>query len=116
VQEAPVLPRRVQVIDQQPHPYAAVRRQAYMMQQCPRGLVLVNDVVLNVERPLGMIGERDEARQRLIARGQEPDAGKIFADLLLGDDAAQRGGLRFLKGDGPRFLDMPRQAGAAGEH
>jgi hypothetical protein len=116
VQEAPVLPRRVQVIDQQPHPHTAVRRESYMMQQGPRGLILVNDVVLNVQRPLGMIGERDEARQRLITRGQEPDAGKILADLLLADDAAQRGGLRLLKGDRRRFLDMPRQAGAAGEH
>ena len=38
--EAPVLAGGIQVIDQHPHPHAAIRREAHMMQQDARRIVL----------------------------------------------------------------------------
>jgi hypothetical protein len=49
-----------------------------MMQQQPRGIVLMNDVVLNVERALGMVRERDEA-----ANASSPDASKRIPERFL---------------------------------
>ena len=92
--EPPILAGGVEVIDQHPHAHAAVRREAHMMQQDARGIVLVNDVVLNVEGALGMIGEGDEIGQRLLARGQQADTGQVLAACLRRNDVAERGRLR----------------------
>ena len=94
MQEAPVFARRIEIIDQDAHPHAAVRRQAHMMQQQPRGIVLLNDVVLDVERAFGMVGERDEIGQGLLARRQQADARQILVALLGRNEAAERRGLR----------------------
>jgi len=53
--EALILARGVQIIDQDAHPHSPVRRMPYVLQQYPCGLIFMNDVVLNVERSLGMI-------------------------------------------------------------
>ena len=86
-----------------------------MLQQDPRGLVLVNDVVLDVERALGVIGERDQAVEGLLARDQQTDARQASRRAVLArrDDAAERGGLRRSQRRARIFLDVLRQADAA---
>ena len=115
--KAPVLARGVEIIDQHSHPHAAIGGAAHMLQQDPRGLVLVNDVVLDIERSLGMIGERDQTIEGLLARDQQPDARQISgrAVLAVRDDAAERGGLRRAQRLARIFLDVLRQADAAGK-
>ena len=81
--EVPVLARGVQIVHQHAHAHAAVRGVADVLQQGARGLVLADDVILDVERALGMIGERDQAVEGLIARGQQPDAGEVARLALL---------------------------------
>ena len=93
MQEAPIFARRIEIIDQNAHPHAPIRREAHMMQQQPRGIVLMNDVVLNVQRALGMVRERDEVGQGLFPRGEEVNARQALVGLLARDDAAERGGL-----------------------
>ena len=79
VHEPPVLARRIEIIDQHPHAHTAVRGQTHMLQQEPRGLVLMDDVVLDVERAFGVVRERDQAGQRLLAGRQQPDTRQIAA-------------------------------------
>ena len=67
--EAAVLARGVEVVHQHAHAHAAVGGAADVLQQDAGGFVLMNDVVLDVERALGVIGERDEAVQGRLARG-----------------------------------------------
>ena len=114
--ESPILAGGIEVIDQDAHPHAAIRREAHVVEQQPRGFVLVDDVVLNIERAFGMVGERDEIGQGLLARRQQADARQVLAGLLGRDHAAQRGGFagvgQRLAGD---LLDMPRQARATGQ-
>ncbi len=100
VHEVAVLARGVQIVDQQAHAHAAIRGAADVLEQVARRLVLPNDVVLDVERALGVIGERDQAVEGLIARGQQADAGEVasLAFLARGDDAAERGVLRIVEG------------------
>ena len=87
VQEAAVFAGGVEVIDQQAHPHAAIRRQAHMMQQQPRRIVLVDDVVLDVEGALGMVGKRDQARR---APPPRRPAGGCRTDCLLACSARAR--------------------------
>ncbi len=96
VHEAPVLARGVEVVDEHAHAHAAIRGAAHVLQQNSRGLVLVNDVVLNVERALGAVGERDQAVEGLLSRGEQPDAGQVARIVVLAceGDAAEGGGLR----------------------
>ncbi len=116
VQEAPILARGIQVVDEHAHPHAAVRGEAHVIQQCPAGVVLVNDVVLDVERALGMIRQRNEAGQRLFSRGQQADAGKVLGGIFSCDDAPECRGLRMLKGRGRGLVHVPRQTGTPGQH
>ena len=69
-----ILARRVEIVHEHAHAHAAVGGAADVIQQGARRLVVTNDVVLDVERALGVVGERDQAVEGLIARGQQPDA------------------------------------------
>jgi hypothetical protein len=68
----------------------------------------VDDVVLDVERFFGVIGERDQTGQRLVAGGKQPDAGKILAGFIALDDAPQRGRGGVLQCRGVRLFHVPR--------
>jgi hypothetical protein len=116
MQEPPIFTHRIEIIHQNAHPHAAIRGQAHMIQQDPRGIVLVDDVVLNVERALGMVRERDEIGERLFARRQEVDTGQVLVDLLARHDAAERRRLGVRQRFAVKFLDVARQADAAGQY
>jgi hypothetical protein len=117
VQEPPVLASGIEIVDEDAHPHTPIRRQAHVMQEDPRRIVLLNDVVLNVQRALGVVGERDEIGQGFLARGQQPDARQALAGFLRRDDAPQRGGLWVRQRLAMGLRDVSRQAGAAGyEH
>ena len=75
VHEAPVLARGVEVIHEHAHAHAAIGGAAHMLQKDPGGFILMNDVVLDVERALGVIGEREQTVEGFLARDQQPDAG-----------------------------------------
>ena len=74
MQEPPVLARRIEIIHQHAHAHPPVGRAAHMLQQEPGRFVLMDDVVLDVERALGMIGERDQTVESFIAGEQQPDS------------------------------------------
>ena len=75
VHETPVLARGVEIVHQHAHAHAAIGGGAHMLQQDSRGLVLMDDVVLDIEGSLGMIGERDQAIEGVLAGEQQPDSG-----------------------------------------
>ena len=58
--ESPIFARGIEVIDENAHAHATLGRQAHVLQQEPRGIVLLNDVVLDVEGAFGMIRKRNE--------------------------------------------------------
>jgi hypothetical protein len=117
MQEAPVLAGRIEVIHQHPHAYPPVRSLAHVLEQGARGFVLMDDVVLDVERAFGVVGERDQAVERLFAGRQQSDARQVpvAAVLARADDAGERAALRRLQGDARIFLDVQRQARATRE-
>jgi len=79
-----------------------------MPQQRPGRLILVNDVVLNIQGFLGVVGKRDEAGQRFLAGGDQTNARQILAAGIRGDNLAQIGGGRIRQRIGMRLVHMPR--------
>src|ERR1700722_1489891 len=75
----------------------------------------MNDVVLNVERALGVIGERDEVGQSLLARREQADTRQILVALLTCNEAAERSCFRMGQRLAAGLVDVPRQANAAGQ-
>ena len=101
--EAPVLARGVQIVDQHSHPHAAIRGTAHVLQQDPRGLILVNDVVLNVERPLGVIGERDQ-----LSKASSPEISRRIPDRSAGPPSLAVATMR------PRVVDCGERSASLG--
>jgi len=69
-----ILARRVEIVHEHAHAHAAVGGAADVIQQILRGLVVTNDVILQIDRTLGVVRERDEAIEGPLARGEQPDA------------------------------------------
>ena len=86
---------RVEIVDEQAHAHAALRGVAHIAQQQVPGLVVVDMVVLQVERPRGAPGEFDPRVERIRAQWQQPEAGQSgFGQRRLRDahERARRGG------------------------
>lgn len=83
-----VEPDRVVVVEQQPHPHAAVGRSAQGAEQQRAGLVVVPDVVLHVERALGGARKQHARSERVEPVGQRMDAG---AARMRGGQRCDRG-------------------------
>ena len=116
VQKASILTGGVQIIHQHAHAHAAFRREAHMVQQGAGRIILMNDVVLDVEGTLGVIGQGDQTGQCLFARGQQANAREILGAILGGDDFAQFRGFGVREGDAARLLHVPRQTGTSRKH
>ena len=65
--------RRIEVVDQQPHAHAAQRGVAQVAQQQAPGLVVVDVVVLKVQRVLRPARELDPRVERIEAVGHQPE-------------------------------------------
>src|ERR1700722_10395086 len=118
MQKMPILARRVEIVHEHAHAHAAVGGAADVIQQVLRGFVVTNDVILEIDGALGVVRERDEAIESLLARGKQPDArqGPRVAVLTLLNDLPKLGVLRRLQRLAWDFLDVLRQARAPGEN
>ena len=108
---------RVQVVEQQAHAHAALRRAPQRLEEQQAGLVAVPDVVLRVDRPLRLGGEQHAGSEREPGLGQRVHAGLA----RMGGDAGSHGEAdpgSGRVGDGPRLRPaLPRRkAGATGSH
>ena len=104
--------RRVQVIHQQPHPYAAPRRVSQRAQELHACGVGMQVVILHVERALRPGGQRDAANKRMTTDRQEAEAGAPKRRAV-GRDPAKSGGLGVIERDGV-FDRASRRQGTAG--
>ncbi len=111
--EAPILSRGIEVIDEDPDPDTALRGLANVLQQNPRRFILRDDVVLNVERAFGVVGERDEACEGLVARGEQADAREI-APSGLGDQPAECSAADIMHRLAALLVHVSREARATG--
>jgi len=69
-------PRRpYEIVDQNADPDAARGGELHMAQQQPGGIVLVDDVVLDVERALGVVGRRKQ-----LAKASSPELKRRIPD------------------------------------
>ena len=68
----------VQIVEQDAHAHAAIGRGDDALRHQPAGRVVVEDVVLEIERVLGMIDQHDAAHQRVRVADQRTEAG-LFA-------------------------------------
>ena len=83
-------PGGVQVVDQQAHADAAHAGVAQRAQHVAAGPVVVDLVVLDVERALRAARELDPRGERVLARRHEPEAGQLAVGRRRIDDAAER--------------------------
>ncbi len=108
-----VLALRVEVVDQQPHAHAALRRAQHARQQQLRAGVVAHDVVLQIQRVQGRLGQAhacgegvDAGRQRMQARQPR------LRRQLRGIGPAQRAVLRCGPGGRHRSRHIEGQAAA----
>ncbi len=113
-QKEVVLTTGVEIVDQQPHPNAALGGVAQCAQQPAAGFVHLEVVVLNVERHLGAARQLHPCIQRKRAQRHEPETRMVFDRPVAAGDAPERGVLgqrNRLAGDG--LAVDHRQAAAA---
>src|ERR1700690_1298028 len=106
-----ILARRVEIVHEHAHAHAAVGSAADVIQQVLRGFVVANDVILEIERALGVVRERDETIEGLLARGEQTDArqGPRVAMLASLDNPPEPSVLMRLQRLARDFLDVLRQ-------
>ena len=112
-----VLAAGVEVVDQQAHAHAALGGIAQRAQELQADAVVGQVVVLDVERALGPLRQRQPGIEGEVAGRQQPEARFAGAGLLQagGGELAEAGadGVGHRRARGP--LGQRRQAGAAGE-
>ena len=104
---------RVEVVDDEPHPNTAPRRIAQVAQQQTARLVVLDEVVLDVERLGGPLRQRHARVERIDAERHQPEPGELrFGERGL-RDPRERALRRRLERDRGRALDIGGQGPAA---
>src|SRR6185312_11008558 len=81
----------IDVVHQQAHAHAAVRRGQQPLRHQPPGRVVVEDVVLQVQRMLRVVGQRHAAHQRIGAAHEQAEAGFVLVPVRFGMHVARGG-------------------------
>ena len=82
-------PSGVDVVHQQAHAHAAIRRRQQPLRHQPASRVVVEDVVLQVERMLRVVGQRHPAHQCVGAAREQTEAGLVLVLFHFGVDVAR---------------------------
>ena len=80
--EHAVLSADVEIVEQDAHAHAAIRSREDALRDEPAGRVVVEDVVLQVERMRGVVDQHDAAHQRIGVAEQRAESGIV---VVLGD-------------------------------
>jgi hypothetical protein len=108
---------RAEVVEQDPHAYAAVGRFEQRSRQLAARQIVVPDVVLQVERAVSRLSEHDARHDRVDRVLQQVKrTGVRMALLSRREDRAEPCRLRVLKRKGWGPVALRRQAGARGQH
>ena len=82
---------RIEIVHQQAHAHAAVGGGEQVLRDQTAGRVGIEDVVLQIDRTRGAIGEHDAAHQRIVVVGEQTEAGFVFMTRSGRGDITRRG-------------------------
>ena len=78
----------VEVVEQQAYAHALIRCPQQVLRNQPAGRVVVEDVVLQVDRVLRVVSQRNATHQGVVAECEQAEAGWVEMLVSLGMDVA----------------------------